>query len=84
MDGVTFFLLVLIIIGGLKMALDLSVLAAEVTEIGGTVDSAIALIQALADKIENNIDDPAALQALVDELNAKQEALAAAVAANND
>jgi len=84
MDGVTFFLLVLILIGGIKMAVDLSALAVEVTEIGGTVDSAIALIQELADQIEDNINDPAALQALVDELNAKQEALAAAVAANSD
>jgi len=81
-DGVIVLLLFLIILGGLKMAVDLSSLAAEVTEIGGTVDSAIALIEALAAKIEENIDNPAALAALVAELNAKQEALAAAVAAN--
>lgn len=45
-------------------------------------DSAITLLNALAAKVEENINDPAALQALVDEVRNSNDALAAAVTAN--
>jgi TolA-binding protein len=46
------------------------------------VDSAITLIQGLAQRISSNVNDPQALMALAQELQQKDEALANAVAAN--
>ena len=56
----------------------------EVAEIKGTVASAITLINSLAERIAACECDPAALAALVAELNASGDALAAAVAANSE
>jgi len=59
-------------------------LITEVAEIRGTVQSAIALIHSLAARIEACECDPEKLGELVAELNAQQEALAAAVAAHSE
>ena len=58
---------------------------AAVEQDTSVTNSAVILIQSLAAKIQELINqgaDPAALQALVDELNANNATLAAAVAAN--
>jgi hypothetical protein len=63
----------------------LTELQTQVTESIGVEQSAITLIQGLAAKIQeliNSGSDPAALQALVDELNTSEQALSGAVAAN--
>lgn len=65
-----------------KMSVELDRLTAEVSETKTAVDSAIALIGGLADAIRAIATDPAALNALADELDAQQAAIAAAVAAN--
>lgn len=64
-----------------EMSIQLDNLTAEVTETRTIIDSAILLIQGLAARLEEIADDPAAIQALADELNVKSEALAAAIAA---
>jgi hypothetical protein len=46
------------------------------------IDSAIALIAGLAQQIRDAADEPAKLNALADELDAKANVLAAAVQAN--
>ena len=61
----------------------LDALTAEIAEVKGTVASAIALIQSLAERIEACECDPEKLAALVADLNSSQESLAAAVAANS-
>jgi hypothetical protein len=53
-----------------------------VTEIGTTVDSAVTLITGLAQQIRDLQNDPVALAALANSLDAKANELAAAVAAN--
>ena len=65
-----------------KMSAELDRLTAEVTEMGAVVDSAVTLINGLAQQIRDLATDPAALNGLADELDAKANALAAAVAAN--
>ena len=55
---------------------------AEVTEMSAAVDSAIVLIEGLAQRIRDLATDPVALNAFADELDAKSNALAAAVVAN--
>lgn len=62
----------------------LDALKAQVAENSSVIESALALIQGIAGRLDEALadDDPDALQALVDELKAKDEALAAAVAAN--
>lgn len=65
-----------------KMSAELDRLTAEVSQTGTVVDSAIALIQGLADQIRQLQTDPAALAKLADDLDAKTNALAAAVEAN--
>ena len=70
----------------------LDALAAAVTKIEGVADSAIALINGIAARIQAAVDaaiaggataaDLAPVQAEVDGLNAKADALAASVAAN--
>lgn len=57
-------------------------LRAEVERNQSVDSSAITLLNALAAKVEENINDPAALQALVDQVRASNDALAAAVSAN--
>src|SRR5688572_4122735 len=66
------------------MAGELENLTNEVAETRTVVESAVVLIGTLAAKIEALKHDPAALQALADDLNAQQEALAAAVSANTE
>ncbi len=66
-----------------NMSAQLDALKAEVTATRGAVDSAIALIGSLADQIEQLKDDPAALQALADDLRDQREDLAEAVDAND-
>lgn len=57
-------------------------LRTEVERNSSVDDSAIQLMTALADKIEELKNSPAELQTLVDNLRAKTDALAAAVVAN--
>ena len=66
-----------------KMAGELERVQSEVTEISGTVDSAVALLEKLAQLIRDNAGDPAALNKIADDLDAKGNALAAAVVAND-
>jgi peptidoglycan hydrolase CwlO-like protein len=65
-----------------KMSAQLVALQNQVANNNKVVDSAIALIKGLADTIVALKDDPVALQALADSLQAKDAELAAAVAAN--
>lgn len=67
---------------GAIMAGELQRLQTEVTEMSGVVDSAIGLINGLAQQIRDLANDPAALTAMADELDAKAAALADAVVAN--
>jgi actin-like ATPase involved in cell morphogenesis len=62
----------------------LSELQAEVAETGTVVDSAVTLLQGLKAQLDEAIasGDPAALQALSKDLDAKTHQLAAAVAEN--
>jgi len=64
------------------MSAELDALTAQVHANSSVVDSAVALIGGLADQIRALADDPVALRALADELQQKDAALAAAVAAN--
>ena len=61
---------------------ELTDLQAQVAQNTAVEQSAIVLIQGIADRIEAARTDPAALQALTQELRSMDEALAAAVAAN--
>ena len=73
-----------LLLQGEKIMARLDQLTAEVAEVQGTVASAIALIQGLAQQIKDAGTDQAALDDIVAQLNAQQEALAAAVAANSE
>jgi hypothetical protein len=64
------------------MSAELDRLTAEVSETHSAVDSAVTLIAGLAQQIRDLSTDPAALNALADDLDAQQAAIAAAVAAN--
>lgn len=64
------------------MATDLSVLQDQITETITIEQSAITLIQGLAAQIESLKEDPAALQALADQLKGSADTLAQAVIAN--
>ena len=64
------------------MALDLTALQAEIARDEAVNSSAITLIASLVAEIEANVEDPAALTALVERLKASQDGLAAAVSAN--
>lgn len=66
----------------LMMSKELDDLTAEVTETSGFIDSAVTLIEGIAARIEAAGIDRQKLTALTTELNAKSDALAAAVAAN--
>lgn len=61
---------------------DLTALTAEVSRNTEVDQSAIALLTGLAAQIEALKTDPAALQALADQLKGSSDALAAAVVAN--
>ena len=67
---------------GAIMAGELQRLQLEVSEMAGVVDSAIVLINGLAQQIRDLAGDPVALNAMADELDAKASALGSAVAAN--
>ena len=66
------------------MTAELDRLTTEVSETRTVIDSAIVLIQGLKTRLDEAIasGDPAALTALSDALDADQQALADAVAAN--
>lgn len=64
------------------MSAALDKLTAEVAEMSSAVDSALSLIAGLAQQIRDLKDDPAKLEALAAELDAKQQEIASAVAAN--
>lgn len=71
------------ILKGIKdMATDLTELQGAVEENTSIDQSAITLIEGLADQIESLQTDPAALAALASQLRASSVAMAAAVAAN--
>lgn len=61
---------------------DLTAITASVTENTSAAQSAVTLLNQLGDLIEANATDPAALQALADQLHANSQALADAVVAN--
>ena len=67
---------------GAIMAGELARLQTEVSEISGVVDSAVTLINGLAQQIRDLAGEPVALAKLADDLDAKAGVLAAAVAAN--
>lgn len=64
------------------MSGSLNTLAAQVHHNSDVVQSAIVLINGISDRIKAAGADPAALQALTQELDTQDQALAAAVAAN--
>ncbi len=64
------------------MATDLTRITSEVTEMSDAVDGAVALLGELAQMIRDNATDPAALNALADQLDSKGTELAEAVTAN--
>jgi cell division protein FtsB len=68
-------------LGGRIMA-DLTALTAEVARNTDVDTSAIALLEGLAAQIEQLKTDPAALQALADQLKGSSDSLAAAIVAN--
>lgn len=67
-----------------KMGVELDNLTTEVSETKTIMASAKVLIEGLKDRLDDAIasGDPAALQALSDDLNTGSEDLAAAIAAN--
>lgn len=65
-----------------RMAGNLDRVESEVTEISGTVDSAIALLNQLAQLIRDSAGDAEKANALADQLDAKGNDLAAAIVAN--
>lgn len=62
--------------------LDFTALAQEITDLEAGVPSAVKLMDTLFSEVQANINDPAALQALVDRGRAQITALAAAVVAD--
>lgn len=66
-----------------KMAGELDRIETEVSEMSGSVDSATALLEKLAQLIRDNAGNPARLQKIADDLDAKGGELAAAVVAND-
>ena len=57
-------------------------LTAQVTSVASLEQSAVTMIQGLAQQIKGAANDPAAIQALADQLSASAAPLAAAIAAN--
>lgn len=64
------------------MSAALDRLTTEVSETRGAVNSAVTLIQGLAQQIRDLKEDPVALEALANDLDQQQTEIAAAVAAN--
>jgi hypothetical protein len=64
------------------MALDLSILTAQVAATAGVEASAVTLIDAIAAELTAQANDPAAVTALANQLKAATDPLAAAIAAN--
>lgn len=64
------------------MATDLKPLEDEVTNLSTVVDSAVALINGFASRIEAEKEDPVRVQAIIDAFRSKANALGEAVAAN--
>jgi hypothetical protein len=64
------------------MSVELDNLTAQVKANSDTIDSAVTLINGIADRIIAAGVDPVKLTALSDELKAKDDTLAAAVTAN--
>lgn len=64
------------------MADKFDVLTTEVSDLGTVVDSAVTLLDNIADQIADAKDDPEQIQVIVDGIRAKKTALAAAVAKN--
>ena len=64
------------------MSIELTRLTQEVAEMQGAVQSAITLLEGLAQFIRDHVDDPVALNQLANDLDAQQAAIAAAVNAN--
>lgn len=69
---------------GVQEMADLSALTASVTDIVGASESTIALLTDIAAQLRAAATDPAAIQALADQLDAEKSNLANAVAANSD
>lgn len=65
-----------------RMSAALDRLTTEVSETRGAVNSAVTLIQGLAQQIRDLKEDPVALEALANDLDQQQTEIAAAVAAN--
>lgn len=61
---------------------DFSAVQTEITENGDAIASAVALLGNLSQQIRDAGNDPAAIQALADQLDANTQALAQAVVAN--
>ena len=68
--------------GMIHMSAALDRITAEVAETKTAVASVLTLVAGLAEQIRNNAEDPVALNALADDLDAAQADIAAAVAAN--
>lgn len=68
--------------GFMAMSVELDRVKAEVTETKTIQQSAIVLLNSLSQMIRDHIDDPAALTAIADDLDASGNELAAAVQAN--
>jgi len=65
-----------------ELLMDLNALASEVEQNGAAVDSAVALLSGLSQMLRDQAGDPAAVQALADQIDANTQRLAAAVTAN--
>ncbi len=65
-----------------KMALNFSRVEQEVSEISSVVDSAVTLLQQVAQEIRDSAGNQAKLDKLATDLDAKATALAEAIAAN--
>lgn len=66
----------------IEMSQQLETLQAEITENTDVVDGVLTLLEDMADNIRANANDPAALEAMVAELDSNSQRLADAVAKN--
>jgi uncharacterized coiled-coil protein SlyX len=64
------------------MAIDFSRLETEVAEQGSVIQSAVTLLQQVAQGIRDNADNQRKVNAFADQLDAQANALAEAIAAN--
>jgi chromosome segregation ATPase len=65
-----------------KMASDLDRIETEVSEMSDAVEGAVRLLSDLSSLIRDNVNDPARLKKIADDLDAKQQELAEAILAN--